>query len=44
MPRADTEKSIEKLYNVDFLEGQGTQGTQRLPPPQLLGYLEKSED
>ena len=40
----DTDKPIHILYDVDLVEGQGTQGTQILPPPQLLGYLDESED
>ena len=44
MPRTETDKPIDRLHNMDLLEGQGTWGTQRLPPTQLLGYLDESED
>ena len=44
LPRAETDKPIHRLHDGDLVEGQGTQGTQILPPPQLLGYLDESED
>ena len=44
MPIVDTDKMTHRLHDMDLVEGQGTQGTQILPPPQLLGYLDESED
>ena len=44
LPRAETEKLIHRLHDVDLVESQGTQGTRILPPPELLGYLDESED
>ena len=44
LPRTDIDKPTDKIHDVDLLEDQGTQGTCRLPPPQLLGYLDESED
>ena len=40
----DTDKPIHILYDVDLVEGQGTQGTHILTPTQLLGYINESED
>ena len=43
LPRADTEKLIYRINNVDIVEGQINWGTRILPPPQLIGYLNESE-
>ena len=44
MIREETDKPMNRLYDVDLLEGQGNQGTWILLPPQLLGYIYDSED
>ena len=41
MLRTETDKPIHILHDVYLVE---VQGTQILPPPQLLGYLYESED
>ena len=44
MTSSDTEKPIHILHDVDTFEGQGIWVTQILPLPQLLGYIDESED
>ena len=41
LPKRETYKPIDRLHYVDILEGQETRVTWRLPPPQLLGYMDK---
>ena len=43
-PRSETDNLKYRLHDVDLVEGQGTQGTQILPHPQLIGYINDSED
>ena len=40
----DIDNLTNILHDVDLVEAHGTKGTQILPPPQLLGYLNESED
>ena len=44
IPRAEKEKLIDIIQYVYLVEGQGTRGTLILPPTQLPGYIEESED
>ena len=44
MIREETNKPINRLHNVDLFEGKGTQVTCILPPPELSGYLDGSDD
>ena len=44
MPRAETDKPIHRLHDVDLVEVQGTQGTLVLPLPQSVVYINESEE
>ena len=44
LTRAETDKPIHGLHHMDIVKVQGTHETWILPPPQLLGYLDESEE
>ena len=44
LTRSETDKPKERFQDVDHLEGQGTRGTQGLPPLKLIGYFDEAED